>query len=262
MQARFNIERERNARLFLRSYKNDACVFQFHSQIEIYFVDEGEMEMLVDGKRELLSAPAVSVALSYVPHAYTRSPDETRSSVLLIPAALCEEFLAAMKGKRLASPYITDPEAARELRRLYDLVAASEGNSVKRLGYIYTILGRILDMTEQIPATAGMDADLAKRILLYIDEAYASGISPADVAQHFGYSQCYVSRYFSETFGTTLSRYITSVRLRSAVALMREGRHDITYCALESGFASMRTFYRAFRQEYGASPTEFIRENL
>ena len=260
MQARFNVERERANALFYKSYKNDFCLFQFHSQIEIYFVDEGEMDMLVDGVQERLVAPAVSVALGYVTHAY-HTPDASRSSVLLIPAHLCEEFSQAVKDKKLASPYIKSPEAYRQLRECYDALRASEGNRIKQLGYIYTILGILLDKTELVDLGEGIDTDLAQRILMYIDGSFRSGITPASVAQHFGYSQSYISRYFSSTFGTTLSRYITSVRLRNSLFLMREGRHDVTYCALESGFSSMRTFYRAFRMEFGTSPTEFIKEN-
>lgn len=260
MQARFNVEREKKNTLFYKSYKNDFCLFQFHSQIEIYFVDEGEMEMLVDGRREVLRAPAVSVSLGYVTHQY-HTPERSRSSVLLIPSHLCEEFMAAVKGKRLATPYITDPAVYATLRECYDAVKDSAGNRVKQLGFIYTMLGTLLDETELLPAESGIDNNLAQRILMYIDESFRGGITPASVSQHFGYSQSYISRFFSSSFGTTLSRYISSVRLRNAIYLMREGRYDITYCALESGFASMRTFYRAFRLEFGTSPTEFLKES-
>ena len=106
-QPKFNIERERNNHLFFKTYRNDKCLFQFHSQIEIYFVDEGEMEMLVGGKARTLHAGELSLALSYDTHAY-KTPTFSRSSALLIPAHLCEDFLVLTKGKKLVSPFITD----------------------------------------------------------------------------------------------------------------------------------------------------------
>ncbi|MBR2930927.1 MAG: helix-turn-helix domain-containing protein [Clostridia bacterium] len=256
--ARFNAERERAAKIFCKSYKNDRCIFQFHSQIEIYFINEGEMEMRVDGRTELLRAPAVSVALSYSTHAY-RTPTSSASSVLLIPPHVCEEFIEAVKGKSLASPFITDPEVCAELRSCYERIVAAEDKPILRLGYIYTALGILLDALALVDKGGDADSDLTSRILLYIDENYKNGITPKDVSRHFGYSNSYVSRYFSSALGTTLSKYITSVKLRSAVMLMREGRHDVTYCAFESGFSSMRTFYRAFREEFGSSPKDFIK---
>ena len=55
-----------------------------------------------------------------------------------------------------------------------------------------------------------------------------------------------------------ISQYITMVRLKHAVVLMQDEKHSITYCALESGFNSMRSFYRAFAKEFGCSPKEYI----
>lgn len=259
MQARFNVERERNARLFYKSYKNDFCLFQFHSQIEIYFVDEGEMEMLVGGKQATLRAPAVSVALGYDTHAY-KTPESSCSSVLLVPSHLCDEFINVTRGKRLVTPYVTDAEKYAELKAAYEDVKAAEGNGIKQLGAVYTLLGTLLECMPLTETKSEIDTDLASRILFYIDENFSSGISPRSVAQHFGYSQSYISRYFSSTFGTTLSHYLTSVRLRNAMLLMRDGKHDVTYCALESGFSSMRTFYRAFHGEFGMAPGDYMRE--
>jgi AraC-like DNA-binding protein len=39
---------------------------------------------------------------------------------------------------------------------------------------------------------------------------------------------------------------------------MNEQKHSITHCAMESGFNSMRTFYRAFREEFGCSPGDYL----
>lgn len=258
-QARFNTERERVNSLFHKSYTNDFCVFQFHSQLEVYFIDGGEMEMRVGGCQRLLSAPAVSVSLGFCTHAY-KTPVTSRSSVLLIPAHMCEEFVAYTRGKRFEEPFITDPEIYQRLKGLYSEIISADGNKIKQLGSIYTFLGVILDALTLTDAPAEMDTDLASRILFYIDENYKSGITPASVAQHFGYSQSYISRYFSASFGTTLSKYLTSVKLRSAINLMQDKRHDITYCALESGFSSMRTFYRAFHNEFGMSPRDVIKD--
>ena len=53
-------------------------------------------------------------------------------------------------------------------------------------------------------------------------------------------------------------KYLTIVRLKNALMLMYEKKHSITYCALESGFSSVRTFYRAFSEEFACSPKEYI----
>lgn len=258
-QARFNIERERHNRLFFKEYTNDKCLFQFHSQIEIYFVDEGEMEMLVDGKTKTLHAGELSIALSYDTHAY-KTPKFSRSSALLIPAHLCEEFLITTKGKRLVSPFITDLDVYTTIKRYYEALKTENISKLTQLGYIYLILGAISDAVTLEDTDSPSDTDLASRILFYLTDNYKNNISPSEVAAHLGYSQSYIARYFKSCFGITLGKYITIVKLKNAVALMHEGKNDITYCALESGFSSMRTFYRAFHNEFGCSPKEYVEQ--
>ena len=105
---------------------------------------------------------------------------------------------------------------------------------------------------------SSLTPELSSRILTYISENYKSGITPGDVAEHFGYTQSHISRYFKSHFNITLVKYITIIKLKSAILLMRENKHNMTYCALESGFSSMRTFYRAFYDEFGCSPKEYM----
>ena len=45
MHAEFGLKRESDNSLFYKEWKNDNGIFHFHSQIELYFVDEGEMEV-------------------------------------------------------------------------------------------------------------------------------------------------------------------------------------------------------------------------
>ena len=54
MQAIFGINREKNNKLFYHEYENSRGVFHFHSQIELCFVDEGELDVVVNGHRKRL----------------------------------------------------------------------------------------------------------------------------------------------------------------------------------------------------------------
>ena len=78
MKAMFGIERERHNKLFYKEYKNDKGVFHFHSQIELYFVTEGEMEIYVGNQGRTVCAGEMSVALSYEPHSY-KTPESSAS---------------------------------------------------------------------------------------------------------------------------------------------------------------------------------------
>jgi len=258
MQLRFNIEREKQNKLIADNYENDYCLLQFHSQIEIYLIDEGEMEMLINGKFQRLLPGHVSVSLSYDAHAY-KTPVSSKSSILHIPPHMCEDFINLVKGKRLKNPYITDPEAYRQIKACHEALKQKDIGYTRQFGYIYIILGIILKTAVFEDADQPINFDLATRILFYINDNFKNDISPASIASHLGYNQSYVSRYFKASCGISLVHYLTAVRLKNAVMLMQEGKHDITYCAFESGFSSMRTFYRSFHDEFSCTPKEYLK---
>ncbi|MBQ8320770.1 MAG: helix-turn-helix domain-containing protein [Clostridia bacterium] len=258
MKAEFGIKRENNNRLFYKSWTNDKGVYHFHSQIELYFVDDGEMEVVVNDRRAMLKKGEMSVALSFNPHGY-RTPQSSASSALIIPTYLCEEFVLATRDKRVASPFIRDRGEVERIKGYYELIKREDTGEIERLGYIYVILGIVMKNLSFETVGDTMDAELCSKILIYINENYKNNITPASVSKHFGYSQSYISRYFKKSFGATLNKYLTVIRLKNVVLLMHEKKHNITYCAMEGGFSSMRTFYRAFYEEFGCPPKEYMK---
>ena len=94
---------------------------------------------------------------------------------------------------------------------------------------------------------------------IYINENLKNDLSLGAVAAALGYHPASLSRYFKNCFQMSFNRYVTLVRLRQAVLLMKEKKNSIVYCAFESGFNSVRTFYRAFQAEFGCSPKEYLK---
>ena len=258
MQAKFGIERERQNKLFYKSYQNDKGAFHFHSQIELYFVDEGEMEVTVNNHNRLLKAGEMSVALSFDAHAY-KTPSASKSSVLIIPSYMCEEFISAIKHKRVTNPFILDKSKVTKIKECIEEISKDGINDIKLHGYIYVILGIVIENISFESATEAIEPSLSSKLLFYINDNSKSDISLSSLSHHFGYSESYISRYFKSCFGIGISQYITMLRLKNAVMLMHENKGNITYCALESGFNSLRTFYRAFYNEFNCSPKEYFK---
>ena len=257
MEADFGLKREKHNSLFYNDVKNDKGVLHFHSQIELYFITDGEMEVFVNGQRRILKKGEMSVALSFCAHGY-KTPEYSRSSYLIIPTYLCEEFLLLTKNKTVDNPFICDKEVVSTLYSYFNKLRQDGVNEMEQRGYIYVILGLIMKHITFKDISHTLDSSLASQILIYISERYQENISLASIAKHFGYTQSYVSKQFKTTFNITLSKYITLMRLKKAVMLMREKKYNVTYCAMESGFNSTRTFYRSFFAEFGCSPKDYL----
>jgi len=259
MQPYFNRKWEHTNRLICCQYRDDRCNLQFHAQIEIYFVDEGEMEFSVGGHHAFLQEKQLSVALSYVPHAY-KTPKHSRSSALFIPPHLCEKFLSLTKEKRPISPFITDQTVYERIRPFYTALTESEDRSLLQQGYLYVILGILYENLSFEKLSQSVNTDLATQILTYIEEHHKEDLTPSALAAGLGYSHSYLARFFRAHLGVTLGQYITAVKLKHALSMIAEEKINVTECALESGFSSVNSFYRAFSKEFGCSPSAYMKK--
>ena len=258
MKANFNVTRERHNKLFYKEYENDACVLQFHSHIELYFVDSGSMEFIVNGHRRVLRGGEMSVALSYDSHAY-RTPEKSKSSVLIIPVYLAEAFINATKHKKATYPFITDKETVKKIKGYIKDLLSDESNEVISIGLINVILGNVMKSIFFENSETANDMELSSRILSYINEHFKEDITLESLAHEFGYNKSYLSRYFKSSFNIGFNQYISTVRLKNALILMNEKKHSLTHCAFAGGFNSMRTFYRVFENEFNCSPKEYLK---
>ena len=259
MKPRFYIEREKENDIFYKEYTNGTGFFGFHSPVELYFVDDGEMEVFINNQKKLLTKNQMSVALSFDAHTY-KTIKSSKSSVLIIPTNMCEEFVSLYKNKRTHCPYICDEKPVLEIKKYVKLLNEKGINPIKKKGLIHIILGIIMDNLNFEDASNTVDVDLSAKILMYINDNFAKNISLSVISADLGYNKSYISRYFKNCFGIGLNRYITMVRLKNAVMLMHEGKNTIMYCALESGFNSARTFYRCFFEEFNCAPKEYENE--
>jgi transcriptional regulator GlxA family with amidase domain len=72
-----------------------------------------------------------------------------------------------------------------------------------------------------------------------------------------GVSQAHFAREFKEAFGTPPHRYLLTRRIERATALLRDTDHAIIDIAFDTGWQSLGTFGRTFRDITGESPSVF-----
>jgi transcriptional regulator GlxA family with amidase domain len=82
-----------------------------------------------------------------------------------------------------------------------------------------------------------------------------------ELAALSGVSEAHFARAFLKAFGTPPHRYLLSRRIERAVALLRETDLPVTFIALDTGWSSLGTFGRTFRDVTGLSPSA-MRERL
>ena len=76
------------------------------------------------------------------------------------------------------------------------------------------------------------------------------------LAQVSGISEAHFARSFKEAFGVPPHRYLLTRRIERASALLRDTDLAITDIAFQTGWNSLGTFSRIFRDITGESPSE------
>lgn len=76
------------------------------------------------------------------------------------------------------------------------------------------------------------------------------------LARVSGVSQAHFARSFRQAFGVPPHRYLLTRRLERATALLRDTDLPITEIAFQTGWNSLGTFGRVFRDVTGESPGE------
>jgi len=104
---------------------------------------------------------------------------------------------------------------------------------------------------------ASQDPELLRRLLRAKDRMDAASHEAWPVqrlASVSGVSEAHFSRSFKQAFGTPPHRYLLTRRIERATALLRDTELPITEIAFQTGWESLGTFGRTFRDITGENP--------
>jgi len=103
----------------------------------------------------------------------------------------------------------------------------------------------------------GVDPEMLRRLLRArdrMDQASHEEWPVGRLAKLSGVSGAHFARSFKEAFGVPPHRYLLTRRIERAKAMLRETELPITEIALETGWTSLGTFGRTFRDVTGETP--------
>ncbi len=103
------------------------------------------------------------------------------------------------------------------------------------------------------------DPELLRRLLRAKDRMDAASHEEWPVrrlARVSGVSAAHFARSFKDAFGVPPHRYLLTRRIERAAAFLRDTNMPITEIAFETGWKSLGTFGRTFRDVTGESPGE------
>ncbi len=162
------------------------------------------------------------------------------------------------------------PDTHKELTKIYDEITDEYNSSnALREAAIYSliikmfvILGRKYMNTEHIFPDVKLNKqkeyiEKFNLIFDYINENFMDDISLDVIADVAGFSKFHFSRLFKQFTDMSFYDYLNQRRVKEAEKLLLNPNLSITEVAMSSGFSSISTFNRVFKQFKECTPTEF-----
>ena len=117
-------------------------------------------------------------------------------------------------------------------------------------------INRIFLRTSSSPDKKTYSSDTqVEQLLKYINRNLSENLSIDQLANKFFFSKYHMMRKFREETGYTIHNYISSKRLLLARSLISQ-ETPVLKAARQSGFRDYTTFIRAYKKQFGTTPSQ------
>ncbi len=252
----------------------------WHESIEISYVLSGKIEEIyVDGRTYTSREGDIVVINSNSIHSFTGERGTGLEAItVFIPPELLREKGVKIDEVAFDCVSIGERDEDRlqhlhELRMVLDQLTDAYLNREKEhfsyvkitaLSYelLYVLLKYFQVPKESQPNIhSKKHLDRLAQIFNYIKENYQQKLSLTMIADEFGITAEYLSRFFTKHIGVTLLHYINAVRLEYAHRDLVNTDLSILEIALKNGFPNEKSFNRVFKSVYKLAPSQYRRES-
>jgi len=241
----------------------------FHKKVEITYMEKGNCLSVINNKNYFAETDDILFISAYHTHSYQTSNDAKR--IILCPTDRIIDDFSSLTGNKIFHFLLTNKTFNREkiLPRLYELNAVHQDRSLDQAskwliskGLLNIIYGNFYECYHTLLEDQSKHVESLSKILNYIDLHSAEKLTLDDLAKQFGYSKFYFSRFFNSSIGQSLNTYLNNIRIKNFISSYpKQNNLNIMNLALELGFDSMTSFYRAFKNYCGCTPSEYFATN-
>lgn len=243
----------------------------WHEEFEIVYVLDEKLDIGLNNEVYTLEPrDMLLIGIGDVHYFLTRQVRSQRV-ILQFKLSLFESSVAAIRDKKFISPLIKPnerPEIHRQLET--SLLAISQEYQEKNPGYTLAIKARMYDFLVTLIRYVPMDTycqlerarhlnrlERLEQVFKYVDQNHMRQITLSDAAEAANFSIYHFTRFFKEATGMTFINYLNNYRISKAIQHLQDSNDPITEIAFQSGFESIKTFNRVFKQLKGCSPTQY-----
>lgn len=123
--------------------------------------------------------------------------------------------------------------------------------ALQALDAFHTAVMKVVHRRQQ----SGTENDMAARACTLLAERWSSRLTLDRLASDIGVSPFHLCRRFRAATGTTIHRYLTTLRMAAALERLGDYRNDLARLALDLGYSSHSHFTTTFSAWFGLPPS-------
>ena len=243
-----------------------------HSSVEVVLPLQGICRCVVNGVEHIVQDTEALFIPPNTPHTLSMPEGSARNLVLfdLEPLANLRGFSTIMPMVQQVIHLTPESSICSDVRlKFFEMMDKYYAQPVlmnlvcySYILQVYVMLGQAYladhsDSEESVPRQEENSWLAINRVVEYINKNYAEPITLDSIASVAGFSKYYFSRLFTRYTGTSFSQYLLRKRIAVAAHLLCSTQLPIVQVSMQSGFSSLSTFNRTFKDVHGCTPTEY-----
>ena len=252
----------------VRMFNRSNYPFHWHDKYELFQVLNKPCHFLVNGQL-IYAQPGDLIAIDgQTVHRLTVDQDDTQVRIIQFPVHILLNSSAIIRPLKPHIPrqeIAAHPQLEQTLAQLFPImdeephVPVSQSNPFLQSLFcaVYFLLMRYF-ATEEPSTTASDERREFYNVVEWINQHYTQAINIQTAASQLYIPRGRLAKLFRKYSGMDMNEYINSQRIKHANELLMNGSR-IAEAASESGFQSIRTFNKIYKEQMGCTPSEYLR---
>ncbi len=236
-----------------------------HKHLEFLYVTEGETELLLHKKQYTMKTGDCVLITPYMLHGYAPKNASCKRFVLVFEPESIGTLGSILWEHYPSKPIVSSGELQSNLSTPLMTVFADIANSqntaptdeARRFLKIIQLLNAILPHIELKKHASNKNTAFIQAASLCNTSYEDAAFSIRSIAETLHISESYIKQLFNKELGMSVKKYLTALRVSKAETMLMQGTESIAGIAQQSGFGSVRTFNRIFKEQKGVTPYVF-----